>query len=225
MSDVGEVRVSTSVAEAQLACADFLAAAIADVLERGGRCRVALSGGSTPKRTYELLSAASLDWSRVDILFADERCVAPDDKDSNYKLVRDTLKAPAHFVRMRGEDTPEAAAKAYERELPATIDIILLGMGPDGHTASLFPGQGTVHSAARVLAVHNSPKPPPDRLSVGPSVIVGARTLVMLVTGKDKASALSRARSAATSVDEIPAALARRATWFVDADAAAALKG
>jgi 6-phosphogluconolactonase len=225
MSDAGEVRVSPSVAEAQQACAKFLADAIGEVLERGGRCSVALSGGSTPKRTYELLAAAPLDWSRVDVVFADERCVPPDHPDSNYKLVRDTLKAPAHFVRMRGEDTPEAAAKAYARELPATVDIIVLGMGPDGHTASLFPGQGTVHSGERVLAVHNSPKPPPDRISVGPSVIVGARVLVMLVTGADKAEALARARSSATSVDEIPAALARRATWFVDAAAAASLKG
>ncbi|MBC7794022.1 MAG: 6-phosphogluconolactonase [Clostridia bacterium] len=216
----GELSVYATVAEAQAACADFLLSSLADALSAStGRVAFAVSGGSTPRPTYELMSASrAIDWERVDVFFVDDRCVAPEDKDSNYKLVMDSLgaKVPVRVVRMEGERKDrEAAAAAYAKALPRRIDVMLLGMGPDGHTASLFPGHASLASHARVLFEAASPKPPPERLSLGPHVIREAGIVVMLVTGKDKAAMVAKAR-AAGSIDEVPARLARDGTWFID---------
>lgn len=215
----GALHVAASVSGAQRACADFVEQLLVDA-QRHGRASLALSGGSTPRPTYERLATSSrIDWSRVDVYFADERCVPPEHADSNYRMVHEALTAhvAAKVYRMEGERANRvAAAKAYAALLPPVLDVVILGMGPDGHTASLFPGHAALRSSERVLFIANSPKPPPERLTIGADVIRTARTVVMLVTGNDKSAMLKRARQPATSIDDVPAALAHRGTWFVD---------
>jgi 6-phosphogluconolactonase len=218
----GELVVGKSVSDAQEACARFLENVIADTVGRLGRAAIAVSGGNTPKPTLEQLATSKrIIWPNVDIYFADERCVPPDHADSNYRMVRAALGPEAHIIRMEAERPDrESAARDYEDVLPPALDLVLLGMGPDGHTASLFPGQATLRSSRRVIFVRDSPKPPPERLTIGPEVVKTAQRLVMLVTGADKAEALAKARDEAATVEDVPARLARRATWFVDEAAA-----
>lgn len=194
----------------------------ADSVALSSRVSFGVSGGSAVRAVYERMAASDLDWSRVDVVFADERCVPPDDKDSNYKLVMESLgsRVSAKVLRMEGErPNHEAAAASYAKALPAKVDVLLLGMGPDGHTASLFPGHASLKSTARVLFESDSPKPPPARLSLGPSAIRDAGVVVMLATGKEKAAMIARARSEGP-IDEVPARLARHGVWFLDEAAA-----
>ncbi len=218
MRDLGELRVGKTPSDAQEACAAFLENALADVVGRHGRATIAVSGGSTPRPTYARLAASTrIHWPSVDVFFADERCVAPTHDDSNYRMVRAALGPHVNVVRMEGERKDrESAARDYEELLPKRFDIVLLGMGPDGHTASLFPHKAALRSSRRVLFVNDSPKPPPERLTLGPEVVKAADRIVMLVTGADKAQMLARARDEATEVEDVPARLARRGVWFVD---------
>ncbi len=215
---LGELRVGKTPAEAQEACAAFVENAIADIVGRLGRAAIAVSGGSTPRPTYARLAASKrIHWPSVDVYFADERCVPPTHDDSNYRMVREALGPGVNLVRMEGERRDhETAARDYEELLPKKLDLVLLGMGPDGHTASLFPGKQSLRSNRRVLFVGDSPKPPPERLTLGPEVVRSAGRLVMLVAGADKAPMLERARAESTKVDDVPARLARRGIWFVD---------
>jgi 6-phosphogluconolactonase len=217
------------------AAAARIAAAIMDTIQRHGRCTIALTGGATPRPVYERLAASPLvervAWDRVTIYFGDERCVPPDHEQSNYRMAHDALLAQvpirsAAVHRMEGERSDrDAAARDYERLLPVALDVLLLGMGADGHTASLFP-----HSAAldertrRVVAVHQ-PATPPPRLTITPPVIDAADTVIVLVTGADKAITLARALEGVYVPHELPIQLARRATWVIDHDAARALHG
>lgn len=182
----------------------FVAAAQTAIAARGSFA-VALSGGSTPQRLFTLLTQApyaqGVDWSRVRVFFADERFVPPHHPDSNFRLARETLLdhvpvAPDNVFPMPTEGaTPEQCAAAYGATLAAVFgaplphfDLVLLGMGPDGHTASLFPGRPDYPGA--VAAVHDSPKPPPLRLTLTLAAINRAREIHFLVTGADKADAL-----------------------------------
>lgn len=199
-----------------------------------GTCALALAGGSTPRPIYERLAGMAeerMPWSRLEIYFGDERCVPPDDADSNYRMAREALldRAPidaARVHRMAGERDPEEAARLYERELPDSLDVVLLGVGPDGHTASLFPGSPALdeplESGRRVLAVTGS-KPPPRRLTLSPRALREARALLVLVTGAEKAEAVARALEGPWDPAATPAQLARRGEWIVDRAAAARL--
>jgi 6-phosphogluconolactonase len=215
---MGELRVGKTPGDAQEACAVFLENAIADIVGRRGRAAIAVSGGSTPQPTYARLAASKrIHWPSVDVFFADERCVEPTHDDSNYRMVREILGPRVHLVRMEAERKDrETAARDYEELLPKVLDFVLLGMGPDGHTASLFPHKQALRSNRRVLFVQDSPKPPPERLTIGPEVVKAAERLLMLVAGADKAKMLARARDEATKVEDVPARLARRGIWFVD---------
>ena len=148
------VTVLADPAALAVAAADHIVTVLSDVLAERDFAHVALAGGSTPRAVNALLVAlprrSKVDWSRIVFWFGDERCVPPDDKDSNYRMNRETLLAPLHIARgqvhrMRGEDDPTAAAADYDiimrRELGerSRLDLVLLGMGPEGHTASLFP--------------------------------------------------------------------------------------
>lgn len=183
----------------------------------GERFSLALSGGSTPQRFYRLLSSPAwrgqIDWPRLHVFLADERFLPLDHPDSNFRMVRETLVDPlegllpeANLHPMPTEGTAEASAERYAAELrqffgdaPPRFDLIVLGMGPDGHTASLFPGHS--HPQDRwVLPVHNSPKPPSDRLSLSLELINQARNALFLVTGADKAEALADLRQPAGPV-------------------------
>jgi len=193
--------------------------------------RIALSGGTTPARLFAHLAASPRgdrrDWRRATFLFADERAVPPDHPDSNYRMARELLFEPlgiepAQVRRMRGEeDDLEAAARAYETELEAPIDLLVMGMGPDGHTASLFPGHRAVRERhRRCVAVLDSPKPPPRRLTLTPRTLDEARAAIVLVTGADKASALATVFEPGSTPDRCPAVLLREREWFIDHDAA-----
>lgn len=198
-----------------------------------GRCSLALSGGTTPGPVYEELGdsdlAAKIEWEQLEIFFADERAVPVDHPDSNYKLVKETLlkshpEALGQAYRMPADaPDPDQAAKRYGRRLPDPIDVLVLGMGADGHTASLFPGSAALdESEARVVAV-TAPKPPPQRMTITPAVIGRSRSIVMLVRGAEKAPMVARALSGVVDPKAVPAQLARRAIWVLDPAAAAQL--
>lgn len=180
-----------------------------------GRCRIALSGGRTPRELYRALvrnaraQSAAIDWSRVELFFGDERCVPPKHRDSNYALAREHLIEPlgipgAQVHRMAGERAdPLAAARAYEGELgrafgcrvPARprFELVLLGLGADGHTASLFPDSAALEERVRWVCAARSPVPPHWRLSLTLPVLCAARRVLFLVSGAEKAGALAHA--------------------------------
>jgi len=201
--------------------ATLLAEAIGEALAQRGAAHVALSGGTTPRVTYVALGPLVPDWRGVHLWFADERCVGPDDPESNARLVRETLVAEdAVTHRMQGELGAEAAASAYERELAdVVLDVVLLGIGEDGHTASLFPDNPVLDAAGRVAPVHDSPKPPPDRITLTRATLDGARQRLLLVTGAGKAPALAGALGAPSR--HVPSSLLSRDGLTVVADAAA----
>jgi 6-phosphogluconolactonase len=189
------------------AAADLVAAAIAAALAARGGAHVSLAGGTTPRRAYELLAPKLGEAHHVDWWFGDERCVPPDDPESNYKLVADTLIAsaaiPAERIhRVRGEELPALAAAAYEQELSRAIaarengipvlDLALLGLGEDGHTASLFPGDPALQVADRLALPVVAVKPPPNRITLTLPVFRAAREVVILATGTGKADAVVR---------------------------------
>lgn len=204
--------------------ADAVAAAAATWMSRemAGGGTLVLAGGGTPRRCYELLDAGSLPWGRVTVLFGDERCVPPDHDESNFRMAREALLdrvSPLSVHRMPGELVPEEGAELYARivEPLRPLDLVLLGMGPDGHTASLFPGHPGLHAAGTAIAVHDSPKAPPDRISLTLEVLQEARQVLMLVAGEGKREAVARAQRG-----EVPAGLVPQATWLVDRAAAPA---
>lgn len=200
-----------------------------------GSCSIALAGGNTPRPVYERLASPpiveQIDWGKVSVYFGDERAVAPDDPQSNYRMARESLldrvPIPPHQVhRMEAEAADlEAEAAAYERLLPDALDLLVLGLGPDGHVASIFPGSAALRETGRrVLGVTDSPKPPPRRLTITPPVIEAARSIVMIVTGADKARVVARTLDGPGFPRDLPSQLARNGAWFLDAAAAALLR-
>jgi 6-phosphogluconolactonase len=172
------------------------AAALAAAARAGGA--ISLAGSSTPRRSYELLAAEpGIDWSQVHVWFGDERCVPPDDPDSNYRMAHETLLAridvPAENVhRIRGEDDPEAAADAYAQEIDGlSLDLALLGLGPDGHTASLFPESPALDVRDRAAVAVTASKPPSRRITLTFPVFERAASILILAPGAAKADAIA----------------------------------
>jgi 6-phosphogluconolactonase len=199
--------------------ASAAADAVAESLKSGARTFV-LAGGSTPRRCYELITGMELPWGRVTVLFGDERCVPPDDPESNYRMAKEALLdrvAPFSVHRMPAELGAEEAASAYDRLLAGLVplDLVLLGMGQDGHTASLFPGRRELEAQGWAVAVHDAPKPPPDRVSLTLGSLRSARRVLVLAAGADKAEALEKAKRG-----EVPSGLIPQAEWLVDRAAA-----
>ncbi len=199
-----------------------------------GRVTLALSGGSTPERLFRTLAApawrARLPWAVTHVYWCDERAVPPDDAASNYGRAKqqllDHVELPAAQIHRMPADDPDldAATARYAGALPARFDLLLLGIGEDGHTASLFPGSPLLkESRRRVAAVTDAPKPPPCRLTLTPPVIESAGHLLVLASGAGKAEAIARALKHATPVVDCPARLARRGTWLLDRAAARAI--
>jgi 6-phosphogluconolactonase len=186
-----ELRVSASADAARRGAAEVLAEAAA----RGGH--IAVSGGSTPGPAYAVAAELEPDWSRTELWFADERCVPPADERSNYRLVREQLldrlgRPPAVEHRVRGELSGDEAADQYEGELRGVaLELALLGIGPDGHTASLFPNDAALEEQARrAVAVR---RPDVDRVTMTLPLLRGAAQVVFLAVGADKADAIRRA--------------------------------
>jgi 6-phosphogluconolactonase len=210
-----------------------LVAEIRRVLESQERCSLALAGGSTPRPVYERLAAELPDgdrWSRIDVFFGDERCVPPGDPASNYRMAQEALLdrvpvAASQVHRMEGERPDhDEAASAYEAVLPDRLDLLVLGLGVDGHTASLFPGASSLaETRRRVLAVR-APRPPLDRLTITPPVILDAWLTLVLVAGADKADALARAIGSPYAPGRTPGQLARDGLWIADTAAAGRLE-
>ena len=192
---------------------------IADAL-RGGARSLVLAGGTTPRRCYEILAGLEVEWGRVAVLFGDERCVAPEHPDSNYRMAREALLAhvaPATVYRMPAELGPEEGAREYARivEAVAPLDFVLLGVGEDGHVASLFPGHPLLKAGGLTAGIRDSPKPPPERVTLTLSAIRDARQVLILATGAGKADAVARARRA-----EVPSGMIASARWLIDRAAA-----
>lgn len=204
---------------------------IEDAAAHGKRAQVALAGGNTPRAVYQALSQIRLPWDRVEIYFGDERAVPPSDPQSNYRMACETLfnaaRIPsAQIHRMFAERGDlDAAAAAYASRLPDRFDLMVLGIGEDGHTASLFPGSPALDERARQVVAVDAPKPPHRRLTVTPPVIESAHALIMLAEGMAKAAAVARALSATDGIRECPAQLARDGIWIMDRAAAELTSG
>ena len=216
--------------ELRRVAAELLARKIHAAIQARGRCSLALSGGSTPGPVYDELGNSDLSkkvpWSQLEVYFADERAVPMDHPESNYRLAKETLlrshpEVLGQMFRMPA-DAPDRdpAATRYGRKLPDPLDLLVLGMGPDGHTASLFPGSAALDETERPVVAVTAPKPPPERMTITPLVIARARAIVMLASGREKAAMLARALKGDLDPKAVPAQLARRGTWVVDRDAA-----
>lgn len=195
-----------------------------------GPLSIALSGGSTPGPVYEALGAtAALPWSQLNVFFADERAVPPDDPESNFRLARDTLLVRAPLSGDRVHRMPvdrtdlEVAADEYADRLPARLDLVVLGVGADGHTASLFPHDKALEEQHRRVVPVVGPQPPHHRLTVTPPVLEEARQLVVLATGRTKAETVQRALYGDYDPRACPAQLARRGVWILDESASGEL--
>lgn len=202
----------------ELTIAQDVSIAACDLFERARPRTVALSGGSTPAPVYSRLATLDFPWEATHIFFGDERCVAPDHPDSNFRMAWEALlsKVPAVVHRMPAEDCD---ATAYERELAATFgpgmpqfDLVFLGLGTDGHTASLFPGDAALNECERrVVRVE---RPDHSRLTLTLPVLSAARLAIFLVTGAAKRAPLAQLLRG----DDIPAAWVRAERILVIAD-------
>jgi 6-phosphogluconolactonase len=231
-----EVIVADAGALAQV-LVDRLSVATREAAARGGRLSMALPGGSTAEVLLPPLARAKIDWTRFDFFWGDERAVAPDHPDSNYGLCQRLFLGPVgadplriHRVKGEGPDL-EAMAMAYETELlavlgeAALLDFVLMGMGPDGHVCSLFPGHPALRDPRRVLAISDSPKPPPRRVTLSLPMLEAARVVCVAAFGESKAEALGAALREPGS--SLPVALvargAQHALFLLDPPAAGRL--
>jgi 6-phosphogluconolactonase len=191
---------------------------VAETLRSSPALRLVLTGGTTPKRCYALLAAMELSWARATVLFGDERCLPPLDPETNFQIASEALlrtACPATVYRIPGELGPDEAAAAYEPIVAAApLDLVLLGIGTDGHTASLFPGNDALRATGYVAGVRNAAKPPPERVTLTLRALREAKRVVILAAGADKKDAVRRAFAG-----EVPAGMIDRAEWLVTADA------
>ncbi len=248
MSVAPEIRIMSDAEEVAQEAAELFVWLGEQAIKSSGRFLVALSGGSTPKALYTKLAgpefSARLEWSRVRFVFGDERCVPPDHPDSNYGMADAILFQPLNIqpgqvLRMKGEDSdPDRAARLYEallRQECGTVDgawplfdAVLLGLGEDGHVASLFPGTDAVNEQTRWVVATKSPRGVASRLTLTLGVINHAGVVIFLVTGHHKASVVRTVlerREPQTA--PLPAVLVRpergRLIWFLDQAAASEL--
>jgi len=226
------------------ACAEYIAEQLEDALGGRGYATLALSGGTSPKPMFARMAAMKLPWDRIHFFWVDERAVPPTDPESNYKMAAETLLVPAHVPqsnihRMRGELMAEAAARAYAQhireffglnpgEMPE-FDVVHRGMGEDGHTASLFPGQPLIEDRQGLTSGVYVEKKSMWRITLLPGPLLAARTTAMLVTGPDKAAPLRSVFNEPYDPVLYPAQLGMREgrpmVWFLDRAAARLLEG
>jgi 6-phosphogluconolactonase len=229
------------------AAAEHFVSVAASSIEARGRFSVALSGGSTPRPAYEQLAtsefASRVDWPCVHVFWGDERCVPPDHTDSNYRMAREALIGhvpvpPANVHRIHGEIEPSRAVAQYERTLrkffadtshqsATTFDLLLLGMGTDGHTASLFSGSELLEEKSRWVGPHYVASASGWRVTLTPPVINAARQVTFLVSGSAKAETLRRVLAGPQQPHLLPAQIIKPRSgsllWLLDSDAASRL--
>jgi 6-phosphogluconolactonase len=239
----GDIRIFPDLQQLSQAAADMFRTLADMAVSERGRFAVALSGGNTPKELYTMLAnepyADQIDWERVHLFWADERCVPPEHGDSNYKLAQELLISRVtipreNIHRIKGEEGAEQAAAAYERDLKAyfgdggwpTFDLVILGAGEDGHTASLFPGAFQAMENSRLAAPVFLGTQKKDRVTLTLPVFNHARQVLFLVGGPSK-QRIVRSILQEGNPDRLPAGLVRPAagicTWFLGEDAAASL--
>lgn len=243
-----EIRILTDADTiAQMAAAEFLEAAREALSQKDSFC-VALAGGSTPKALYGLLSnnpllQAKVPWSRIQFFFGDERHVPPDDAESNFRMATEAMlsKAPVdpkQVHRIKGEKRNAAeAAEEYEQDLRASFrlgdvqlprfDLVLLGMGPEGHTASLFPGTKALKEDRRLVVSNWIGKLYTERITLTPPVLNNAAQVLFMVHGAEKAPALKAVLEGPYEPEQLPAQMIQpkqgKVLWLVDPTAASML--
>ena len=234
------LRIYPSVGDLQDACAEQVAQALKSTSD-GQTMTIALSGGSTPRRMHEILAQRPhIDWSRVHVFWGDERTVPPDHEESNFRMAKESLldrvSIPENQIhRMAGEKDPDVAAQEYEQKIGAVFgvrppnmprfDVVLLGMGADGHTASLFPGTDALKVHDHYAVANHVPQQNTDRLTLTFPVLNSARLVIFMVAGADKADAVQRCLEG--SKDVPPAGQVQPADgqcrWLLDSEAATRL--
>ncbi|MFT4112707.1 6-phosphogluconolactonase [Silvibacterium sp.] len=243
-----EYRVYEGAAELSRAAAEHFLESIQAAVAARGIARVAISGGSTPKRTFELLANASeryekeLPWDKIALFFVDERTVPPTDKDSNFRMTKEALLdhvplKPEQVHRMEGELNPEEAAARYESTIrnqfklegaeTPVFDVLALGMGDDAHTASLFPHTEAIHELAKIVKANHVPQKDTWRITLTWPVINAARDVFFLIGGKDKTDPLHTVLQGEYDVETYPSQLIQpksgKLLLLLDKDAAAKL--
>ncbi len=249
MPVIPEIRIAPSIQEWAQDAATFIVSIGERAIQSNGRFIMTLSGGSTPKTLYQVLAAPEwkvrFDWSRTFFLFGDERCIPPEHPESNFQMADSTLFQPLHvrpdhIFRMKGEyEDPAAAAREYEEnireltECPAPevprLDLILLGLGDDGHTASLFSGTAALQENNRIVTVGHAPIGITSRLTLTLGVLNHAAVVLFLVTGSGKAHIVRRVLEPESEEDcFLPAKRispeAGRLVWMLDESAAQRLR-
>jgi 6-phosphogluconolactonase len=227
---------------AAAACAQHISALLEQALASEEQATLAVSGGATPKLLFQSMVAAGFRWQRVHLFFVDERSVPPNDPESNYRLANENLITPAHIPpaqvhRIHAEIKPETAAQQYsddirnffgleEGELPH-FDVVQCGMGPDAHTASLFPGEALIEDREHIAGAVYVEKFGKWRVTLLPAALLAAKNTVFLVTGADKAASVGDVFHQEFDPKHYPAQLisrqGKRVTWFLDQAAAAEL--
>ncbi|HCS13219.1 MAG: 6-phosphogluconolactonase [Zetaproteobacteria bacterium CG06_land_8_20_14_3_00_59_53] len=203
--------------------AEWTVKACNQAIAERGVCHLVLAGGTSPRQCYEVMRGMQLDWSRMHIWFGDERCVPADHPDRNDCMADEALLSHVaiphvQIHRMHAELGPEEGARLYAAELACVgrMDVVHLGMGEDGHTCSLFPGKPSLNDGRLAFGVSDSPKPPPERVTVGYAVLNAACHVLVLSAGKGKQEAIARIRAG----EQLPVARVKNAIWYIDRDAA-----
>ncbi|MGE5612579.1 MAG: 6-phosphogluconolactonase [Bacillota bacterium] len=235
---VPKIRVFPTPETVARAVVDHIVESAATAIGEQGNFSIGLSGGKTPKPIYELLTdepyLGRIEWPKVEIFFCDERCVPPEHADSNFRLIRETLLdyvdiPPANIHRMRGEIDPEAAAAEYGRMLKEKfgeggLDLALLGMGEDGHTASLFPGSSALEEAEHRCVATFVEKLNAWRLTLTVPFLNRSREVLIPVTGVNKAARVQEVLEGLDDAEPLPVQLINpdsdQLLWFLDAGAA-----
>jgi 6-phosphogluconolactonase len=221
-----------NIQQAAEACAEYIVRLLQQAVRERGRARLAVSGGHSPALLFDAMRVLDFPWTHLDVFFVDERAVPPSSEDSNYRLANEHLFLPLDFpeenvYRIDGELEPRKAAELYVAaiqgafeidpgELPV-FDVIQQGMGPDGHTASLFPGDPLIANRTGIAAaVEASPKPPKDRITLLPGVLLSSRATVFFLDGEDKRTALQQVLTGAYDPMQYPSQLLSRSDKDVD---------
>jgi len=240
---MSQIQIYPDAASLAIASAERIVGLADEAIKDHGGFSIALSGGSTPKTLYELLATPAyserIDWSNVHVFWGDERCVPPDDNESCYRMARETLLdhvpiPSANIRRIQGEIPPEEAATKYERLLhhffgnqSPRFDVILLGMGDDGHTASLFPGTKALSEEKRWVIENYVEAKQMWRGTLTKTAINAAANVIFLVSGKGKSERLRQVLEGNFQRDKLPSQLIRPENggllWMVDQDVAALL--
>ena len=233
-----DLRQFADASTAAEACAAQILGWLREALENPGLAALAISGGSSPRRMFEIFAQAEFDWRRVHLFWVDERAVPPSDAQSNFKLANDTWLAPGNFPkpnihRVHAELKPAEAAARYAEDIQRFFglaagemphfDVVHRGMGPDAHTASLFPGEPLIENRADIAAAVWVEKFKQWRITLLPGALLAARHTALLVPGADKTAALRSVLNQPFDPLHYPAQIAsgEGAVWFVDAAAAA----